>query len=299
MRRNIDIIVLISITVMIVVITNSSEAYAKSEKTYYYSDNYGYHKIQYSLKYGEITKIECSQGGLTIDVNTKRDDVMVLFVPKTLLDMTGQVNIDISVNSTQTVGGSWDYNREQLDDSLKLTFEVEKGYSPTRIQTSVYARECKVAPPEDTHYKLNSLKTQLENGILPQKIICKQDQTLIFKTSDRSPACVKPETKKILAERSYHEERIWIRLKLDCNLSGCMMPIWICPQGHTENPQDQFMAYFKNKNIEILDTKTRLTSTNNARCEWGECGGDGIEFSFHIFKNDFEKITDEGFDLVR
>ncbi|HEY8110203.1 MAG TPA: hypothetical protein VIG05_05000, partial [Candidatus Nitrosotenuis sp.] len=277
---------------------NLSKVYAESEKTYYYSDGYGYHKIEYNLKYGEITKVMCSGSSLIIDVNAERNDVLALFVPKSLLDMTGQVNIDISSKATQTIGGYWDYRREQLGDSLKLTFEIEKGYSPIRIQTSVGPRECKMAPPEDIHYKLNSPKTQLENGILPQKIICKKDQELIFKTLDRSPACVKQETKKILVERGYYEERIWIKMELDCNLDGCMMPIWLYPQKHTEDPREQFIAYFKNKNIEILDTKARLTSTKGVGCEWGECGGDGIEFSFQILEKDFEKIIEGEFEIV-
>jgi hypothetical protein len=292
------IIVSISITVVILGMVNSSEVYADSTKFYSYSDDYGYHKIPYNLKYGEITKIDCNHNGLTIYVNAERNDKMILYVPTSSLDMTGDVNIYVSSNSTQYSTDPWtDYRREQLDDSLKITFEVEKGHYPIRIQTAVSIRECNVAPPEDIYYKLNSPKNQIENGILPQKIICKKDQSLILKTSDHSPACVKQETKKILAERGYYDERIWIKMDVDCNTSGCEMPTWIYPPIHTKYSREQFMNYFKNKNIEILDTKIdHFSYPSNGTyqlCEWGECGQSGIEFSFQIFEKDFERMAKE------
>jgi hypothetical protein len=133
----------------------------------------------------------------------------------------------------------------------------------------------------------------IEIGILPHKIICQKDHCLILKTTDHSPACVKQETKKILAERGYYDERIWIKMDLDCNLSGCEMPVWIYSPIHTTYPRDQFMNYFKNKNIEILDTKTVPFSYSDQLCEWGECGKSGIEFSFQIFEKDFERMAKE------
>ncbi len=44
---------------------------------------------------------------------------------------------------------------------------------------------------------------QLNSGILPLDIECKKELILIFKISDGSPACVKPETKEKLIERGW------------------------------------------------------------------------------------------------
>ncbi len=44
---------------------------------------------------------------------------------------------------------------------------------------------------------------QLKSGILPLDIECKKGLNLIFKISDGSPACVKPETKEKLIERGW------------------------------------------------------------------------------------------------
>lgn len=285
--RRILCIVLMSMTIMILIIASSSYAYAESKKTYYYSDGYGRHEIQYNLKYGEITKIDCKQRGLTVEMNAEREDKMELYVPATLLDMRG-ANVDIS--------SDYDHRREQLENSSKLTFKVEGGYSQTRIQTS-YGGECKVAPSESIHYKLNPPKIQLENDITPQKIICKKDHNLIFKKSDHVPVCVRHETKKILAEREYYEETIWIRIWLYCDLNGCNMPNWIDAQNYTENQENQITTYLKNKNIEILDARVR--SANTILCgEFGECGPEKMEFSFQIFEKDYEKIAENGFDIM-
>ncbi len=48
-----------------------------------------------------------------------------------------------------------------------------------------------------------SLKTQIKNGISPDFLTCTDGFELIFKSSDNSPACVKPETKDKLFERDW------------------------------------------------------------------------------------------------
>ena len=44
---------------------------------------------------------------------------------------------------------------------------------------------------------------QLKNGFLPQQVICKEGLELIFKSTDGSPACVKPTTAEKLIERGW------------------------------------------------------------------------------------------------
>jgi len=44
---------------------------------------------------------------------------------------------------------------------------------------------------------------QVKNGIMPQDVQCPSPLELIFKSTDGSPACVKPETKMLLIERGW------------------------------------------------------------------------------------------------
>jgi len=46
-------------------------------------------------------------------------------------------------------------------------------------------------------------KQQIANGVLPKDVICKEGLELIFKSTDGTPACVKPETAKKLIERGW------------------------------------------------------------------------------------------------
>ena len=51
--------------------------------------------------------------------------------------------------------------------------------------------------------KISSPKQQLKNNIAPTNISCKLDFVLIFKASDKSPACVKPTSAEKLIERGW------------------------------------------------------------------------------------------------
>ncbi len=48
-----------------------------------------------------------------------------------------------------------------------------------------------------------SLKTQKKSGVAPMDIVCKDGLQRIFKSSDKSPACVKPESAEKLIERGW------------------------------------------------------------------------------------------------
>ena len=49
----------------------------------------------------------------------------------------------------------------------------------------------------------DSLSRQLERGISANNVVCKSDLHPIIKAEDGSPACVKPDTSKILVERGW------------------------------------------------------------------------------------------------
>jgi len=57
----------------------------------------------------------------------------------------------------------------------------------------------------NTVESLWSPRQQIDNGIRKENILCKVDYELIFKSSDDSPACVKPSTAQKLLERGWTE----------------------------------------------------------------------------------------------
>ena len=74
-----------------------------------------------------------------------------------------------------------------------------------------------------TNYETNTSRNdllaplkQIENGIFPIDVICKEGLELVFKSNNGNPACVKPETIEKLVERN------WMDAKLGL---GCEMRI--------------------------------------------------------------------------
>jgi len=58
-------------------------------------------------------------------------------------------------------------------------------------------------PPEPTVIIYPSPKKQLESGVIPENVICREGLELIFKSSNNSPACVKPATAEKLIQRGW------------------------------------------------------------------------------------------------
>jgi len=63
--------------------------------------------------------------------------------------------------------------------------------------------ESELSNTEQVSSLSNSPKQQIANGVLPKDVICKEGLELIFKSTDGTPACVKPETAKKLIERGW------------------------------------------------------------------------------------------------
>lgn len=61
----------------------------------------------------------------------------------------------------------------------------------------------KNTPTVDSFEDFPSIKTQVKSDVAPLDIICKEGFQLVFKQSDNSPACVKPETSIKLVERGW------------------------------------------------------------------------------------------------
>ena len=63
--------------------------------------------------------------------------------------------------------------------------------------------ESELSNTEQVSSLSNSPKHQIANGVLPKDVICKEHLELIFKSTDGTPVCVKPETAKKLIERGW------------------------------------------------------------------------------------------------
>ena len=92
---------------------------------------------------------------------------------------------EYSWNQQVDVGDSW----ERIADGLH---EITYGFDDFDINLEIETASS-IVPP---------LK-QIENGIEPEKVNCKEGLELIFKTSNNSPACVKPESITKLVERGW------------------------------------------------------------------------------------------------
>jgi hypothetical protein len=85
---------------------------------------------------------------------------------------------------------------------------VEERHPEYQFELVSYQQNVAVNPLSKFDTKQNKLilkspKVQIKNGVEPQNILCKEDLELIFKSTDNSPACVKPESIPKLIERGW------------------------------------------------------------------------------------------------
>ena len=85
----------------------------------------------------------------------------------------------------------------------KLCTEIPGGREAWERTTNTKEVESESSKTEKVSSLSNSPKHQIANGVLPKDVICKEGLELIFKSTDGTPACVKPETAKKLIERGW------------------------------------------------------------------------------------------------
>ncbi len=103
-------------------------------------------------------------------------------------------------------GGGGGGSGSTLDSRVcgdKLCSEIPGGREAWERKTNTNEVESELSDTEQVSSLSNSPKHQIANGVLPQDVICKEHLELIFKSSNNSPACVKPETKEKLIERGW------------------------------------------------------------------------------------------------
>jgi len=85
----------------------------------------------------------------------------------------------------------------------KLCTEIPGGREAWESRTNPKDVESELSNTEKVSSLSNSPKQQIADGVLPKDVICKEGLELIFKSTDGTPACVKPETAKKLIERGW------------------------------------------------------------------------------------------------
>lgn len=114
------------------------------------------------------------------------------------------------------------YNQTQyqtitLTTDQNLTFNIDSyeihliDVLPYPVSTKDISDEytAKINISKNKQDLLSPLK-QFKNGVKSELVECKSTLVLIKKTSDDSPACVKPETKARLLERDWATDPLWI-----------------------------------------------------------------------------------------
>ncbi len=131
---------------------------------------------------------------------------------------------------------------------------------------------------------------QVKNGVNLQDVDCNAGLQLIFKSSDNSPACVKPETVPKLIERGWGTttfftiQKTWI----------ATVPI----QGGNPYGIDQnvIKKYYEEHGISVYDVVLSV-AVPHIHCEALYCSTGGTLFLL-ISNSDVQKMTDAGFYVV-
>jgi len=103
-------------------------------------------------------------------------------------------------------GGGGGGSGSTLDSRVcgdKLCSEIPGGREAWERTTNTKEVESESSKTEKVSSLYNSPKHQIVNGVLPKDVICKEGLELIFKSTDGTPACVKPETATKLIERGW------------------------------------------------------------------------------------------------
>ncbi len=90
----------------------------------------------------------------------------------------------------------------QVTGNETLLYEDYIKKYPQEIEQTNNTDEPEPTPPPTVVINV-SPKKQVNNGMLPENVICNGELKLIFKSSDNSPACVKPQTAEKLIERGW------------------------------------------------------------------------------------------------
>ncbi len=144
--------------------------------------------------------------------------VTVKAIKTGLSEITISSGLDYAKHSIDMVIGESE-TRYATDEDFMQIFEAEKAKRLAEYGETLDNCDNLVQLPSGPDFIINSTsqyvcndskiintlspKKQLEFGVTPVDIICKEGLELVFKSSDNSPVCVKPETAEKLIERGW------------------------------------------------------------------------------------------------
>lgn len=204
---------LILVLPLVLVISESFAEESNSvNQTYTWSDGYGYFYITYKISNGEIQDIgiPCKEGfSLIISPQSTIDGTFEIEIPRGLLDAKNRNDVDgeffVLLDGEETK-----YDEIKNNESRNLKFFLSNDIN--EIEIIGWSMESGMPGPprfcnkENVVYQFHYLfppKKQIQNGITLENILCSSDFELISKSSDNSPACVKPDSVQKLIERGW------------------------------------------------------------------------------------------------
>lgn len=146
---------------------------------------------------------------IELDVSEDHKEVIIT----TSIETSNSYDFDIEQKCLQ------DFLAEMNSESEIQNINAQKSQLAVPISFPTYNVEEQSISPEEHEYGLvysnlseseesiKSLKQQLVEKTLPENISCKNENILIFKSIDGSPACVTPETAEKLIERGWTNTR--------------------------------------------------------------------------------------------
>lgn len=181
--------------------------------------------IQYKIVNGSIHDVDAVQSRVSFHIESNQNGLLEIKIPRNYpftdypQEMRERDALYIKIDDSNVNADSIDI---KYDDDCFYAYaipfssnnsEIIIGYSKTLSQVLPYAIDnvpdhCIVnvfAQPPFPPFIANQFSplTQIQLGTNPTDIRCTSDFVLIFKSSDDSPACVKPETKEKLIERGW------------------------------------------------------------------------------------------------
>jgi hypothetical protein len=143
---------------------------------------------------------------------------------------------------------------------------------------------------------------QVKTGISTYSVICKQGLVLVIKTSDSSPACVKPDTAQKLVERGWGTNTIqtsWLKIEGGESSDNCKHIPWTKELVKSNDTSTLIQSttnatlikkYFYNHGITLLQVKANISSLANP---FSTCGLES--FYILVLQNDTSKMIELGF----
>ena len=170
----------------------------------------------------------------------------------------------------------------------------------------------KLAKPVQVILPASTPFQQIEHGILPEYVTCREDFTLIFKSSNNSPACVKSKTVEKLFERGWtsnssEDRKVWVELfPILCHGYGCITE-WLDSYNlekyrgqnailgpYFDESVDIIKRHYDKLGIEVFDIKYENVGDRLLVGEFGYAR-DNYALFLLVSSSDLIKLLEEGF----